>query len=41
MGEDEVFRKNARTIIGRNTLDILDYANFKRERSQVPGPGSY
>ena len=33
MGEDEVFRKNARTIIGRSTLDILDYANFKRERS--------
>ena len=41
MGQDEVFKKNARTIIGRSTLDILDYAHFKREKSQVPGPGSY
>ena len=25
LGEDEIFRKNARTIIGKNTYDILDH----------------
>jgi len=28
-------------VIGRQTLDILDYKYHKKERSQIPGPGTY
>ena len=41
MGEDEVLRKNARTIIGKGKIDILDKKYRKRELDQVPGPGAY
>jgi len=41
LGEDDILRKNARTIIGKSTYDILDFQYKKKEKEQVPGPGSY
>jgi hypothetical protein len=39
--DSAIFKSNGTTIMGRNTLDILDFKYQIRERSQVPGPGSY
>ena len=38
---EKVFKSNGRAVIGRQTLDILDYKYHKRERSLVPEPGTY
>jgi len=39
--ESAIFKSNGSAVMGRNTLDILDYKYMLREKSQVPGPGSY
>ena len=41
MGKKNVFQNHGQAAIGRNKIDVLDRVYHKRERSQVPGPGSY
>lgn len=36
-----VFKNNGSTIIGKNTLDYINFTNYHKEKSQVPGPGQY
>jgi hypothetical protein len=36
-----MYKNHGHAKIGKGNVDILDQAYHKRERSQVPGPGSY
>lgn len=36
-----MFKNNGTTIIGKNTLDYIDFKNYQKEKNQMPGPGTY
>ena len=41
MTDESIFKKNAKAVIGKQRIDILNTTFNKRELDQVPGPGAY
>ena len=39
--DESILKSSAKCVVGKQNLDILDIKYHKRERSQIPGPGTY
>ena len=39
--DESILKKNAKAVIGKQNVDILNMEYKKREMAQVPGPGAY